>query len=262
MTEFAFEGGYRGEKTASDMIGKVRPIPIHELAGNPPSFGRAPYVGSTKLRVSRKNPNSFGPRWIHMGEIDKSLDTTSLMGREVNEEAASRVISKLRGLWGPGHYKVATGDGGNDFVVIVGEETVTFKKEEKDEGPAPEHCPLQPPEAKGAREFEIGQTVWIRLSRRGPFQVIGRYRHPLGNERDARHPDRPENSYERVRVDDLWLCEDSRGNIHILTGGSLTDVEPEARFKQLFQAASWCWEKREVALWVALAGTIAKLALA
>lgn len=132
--------------------------------------------------------------------------------------------------------------------------------------PGPTICGI-PAVREGSFQPEIGMTVWLELSRRGPFKVIGKYEHPLGAEIKARRPKDAPNEYEKVRVrDDLWLCEDSKGEVTIFSAGSLTDKEPESwavrSFGPLAHLGRKAWDRREIALWLALAGTIAKLVLA
>lgn len=112
------------------------------------------------------------------------------------------------------------------------------------------------------REIRVGATVWLELSRSGPFKVVGLYDHPLGAHVPAHHQHDPDNHFERVRVnEDLWLCQDTRGVVHILAGGSLTTVQPVSHLSRLSKAAAWLWSKREAALWIALAGLAAKALL-
>ena len=112
-------------------------------------------------------------------------------------------------------------------------------------------------------EIQVGMTVWLELSRGGPFKVVARYEHPLGAEVQAHHPHDAPNTFERVRVREaLWLCQDSKGVVHILAAGALTDRQPKSRFSRLNRGASWIWGRREVALWSAIAGMAAKICLA
>jgi len=160
------------------------------------------------------------------------------------------------------HTKPYTRDPSRAYNSLIPSEPPRSPQEDLEELVAPA-APVPVPQAL---DVQIGMTVWLELSRGGPYKVIGKYEHPLGAEVRARHPNTAPNEYERVRVrEDLWLCEDSRGVVHILAAGSLTDREPESWATRTLGPLAWigrqAWERREIALWLALAGTVAKLAL-
>lgn len=111
-------------------------------------------------------------------------------------------------------------------------------------------------------EVTVGATVWVELSNDGPYKVIARYKHPLGAAVRASHLNSDPRTFESVMVtEDLWLCQDRTGKVHIIPGASLTTVPPESRVTKLGErvvgTATWIWSKREIALWSALAGLAA-----
>jgi len=124
-----------------------------------------------------------------------------------------------------------------------------------------------PPSRNPLRLIEVGDTVWVELSNKGPFKVIARYEHPLGAPTQVHHPHDPPQTYESIRVDEeAWVCEDTKGNRVVLPAGTLTHDAPGSRLRdmreKLVVAGIWAWEKREFALWGAICGLAAKLAFA
>ncbi len=263
MTEFAFEGGHReGPDFLQHYEDRRKGMPRQNASlqsnmgpwGDPHSVLPLPRADShVPAKVYRMDSHGLGNRGEGLiGEVPH--DMVAVLVCEGIIPPLERMLAEqelkkhLNERWGGGRYRVTSAEHGDYEVVVAGPSL---------DAPAPEHCPLAPAEPEAGEEEEIeidvGVTVWLDLSRDGPYKVVGRYEHPLGASVPAHHPHDAPNTFETVRVvEGLWLCQDVKGVVHILAEGSLTTKAPASRFSLISQAASWCWGHREVVLWVRL----------
>lgn len=268
MTEFAFEGGHRegpdflqhyddrqkglprvnaslstGCQPDGKSWGPVLPLPDASAPEHCP-------LEPTDAKVFRMDSHGVArPSTGLMGEIPLvyMVGLWGIMPEEERTLAEARLKDLLRDRWGGGRYRILSVDSDRDFVTTVSGPSIV---------PAQGEAESEKPRVK------IKDTVWLELSRGGPYKVVGKYEHPLGASVPAHHPHDAPNTFETVRViEGLWLCQDVKGVVHILAEGSLTTTPPASRFSKISQFGTWCWSKREVVLWISLAGTIAALAL-
>lgn len=230
MTEFAFEGGYRGEKKFKDhyqdrqegKVGKLgSALPLPQESTPYDEHSRASHVFSQESHDQQS-----------IGRDRDRLDPVPEAAAQEIEDWDSGVRKRYRHSPRPVLCKKTPGYRG-----VRGLRS------------QPEQMEIRP-----------GVTVWLELSKGGPYKVVGRY--PTGAEVPAHHPHEADNVYEKVTVsDDLWLCQDGKGTVHILAGGSLTLTEPARWTASVRGAVAEIWSRREIALWVALSGMAAKVVL-
>ncbi len=282
MSEFTFEGGSRGGPSAMDHM-KDRQNGMPRVC----AALAAPHMSLVlrPAKVSRVSSDDQFASGEFVGDLPATLVASILTSVVVppreRELAVSNLVAEIRKRWGGGRYLVSQVRGGHEY-------SDTFLVPSSPPVLMPSGCDTSLPPEPGpitlrsdgtdslsvnmitsttggmgvlAPMIGVGATVWLELSRSGPFKVVGKYEHP-GASVKAHHPQDAPNEFERVRVnEDLWLCQDARGVVHILAAGSLTLAKPASRFGLVSQATSWAWGKRELVLWASIVGMAAKLAL-
>jgi len=276
MTEFAFDGGYRG------------PGPSWEEHKFDRDTGR-PRLGQADLP---SGSDSWQDRQL-LPKVTVTRLETSLEGNPgtglcgvIHGNGIEGIKRQIFDLWGGGGYKLQYPAASGPMSVVPGAGRVatihvpgvskpilrTVEPVEPSQSLPPELQELTPedttPETEdsslvpfhaGPLPVTVGCLVWLELSKQGPFKVVAKYDHVLGASVAAHYPNTAKNEYERVRVaaDLFWLCQDSVGQVHILAAGSLTTAPPSSALKgagqRLASAGAWAWSKREVVLWASLA---------
>jgi hypothetical protein len=286
MTEFAFEGGHReGPDFLQHFEDRKKGMPRQnaslqsnlnswgEPLGAPPPSGHSVIplpmprgmVGGDHgvepgppAKIYRMDSHGIANRGEGLvGEVPYAMVEDLLCEGVIppsdRVRAEEHLKQHVKNAWGGGRYVVVSDQHADYDMVVSGPSKPMAGVLGQGAGPGDD---TEPP------EIGVGVTVWLDLSRDGPYKVVGPYSHPLGAAVPAHHPHDAPNTYETVRVvEGLWLCQDVKGVVHILAEGSLTTTPPASRFSKLNQAASWCWAKREVVLWVAIASMAAALAL-
>jgi len=272
MSEFNFEGGSRGGpsfkehfmdrekgplRVNANLSGAIRSMASDEHMLDHGQHGVVRVDGGGQDRAEVRRLISNGPLGESgtglVGTAPMALLNTILEGGDVESRlCAEELHSYVKERWGGGFYRVTSPKLGDYDVVVSGP-----SKPDKDKPEQPE----EEPESDEKLKIKVGATVWLELSRGGPYKVVGPYSHPLGASVPAHHPHNAPNTYETVRViEGLWLCQDAKGVVHILAEGSLTTRPPGSRLSLLTQAVSWSWKRREIVLWVVLAGALARTA--
>lgn len=282
MTEFAFEGGHReGPDFLQHYEDRQKGLPRVNASlssGYQPDGAWGPVLPLPSPGRPAPEHCPLGPIKVYrMDSHGLGLDGTGLMGelppgaggsvwidgiippqeRLGDERDLKRVIKEK---WGGGRYRLQH-EGHGDYDLVISGPSKPLLPSSPDGGGVKGALSAKL-DAEIEKPVEVGATVWLDLSRSGPYKVVGKYEHPLGASVPAHHPHDAPNTFETVRViEGLWLCQDVKGVVHILAEGSLTTTPPASRFSKISQLGTWCWSKREVVLWVSLAGTIAALAL-
>lgn len=276
MTEFAFDGGYRGpgpsweEHKFDRDTGRPRVGHVSDMPSESESWADRQLLA--KIRVTRTR--SF---FLEEGKSENGDCGV------IHSNGLEGIKRQIYDQWGGGSYKLQYPGptGGMRVVPAPGcvrevhvpgySKTIlrTVEPVEPSQSLPPELQELTPEdedssgeqaeEVSVAKEVTVGCLVWLELSKQGPFKVVAKYDHVLGASVAAHYPNTAKNEYERVRVpaDLFWLCQDSVGQVHILAAGSLTTVPPSSALKgagqRLASAGAWAWSKREVVLWASLA---------
>ena len=253
MSEFPFEGGTRGGPNAMEhhadrqagLLAHGAGWPIELPVESVPGGGVYGGIHVKRLRCFLED----GRTDVHgLGSVGFAGRVTgeAALGFDSLPWASTALEAEIRERWGGGEYELSLDrlvGGVQSYHVSVSGPSKPLKAE------------VEPEPLQSGPEIGVHATVWIELSGAGPFKVIAPYQHPSGGTVQARHPHDAPNCFEKVRVtEDLWLCQDSKGLTHILPAGSLTTTPPVSRLRPVLALALAAWERREVVLWLALAG--------
>jgi len=234
MTEFAFEGGYRGGPSWESH--KAERDQGRERANEEAYQARRSELGARgqpKASFPKESyPSGFsGPPAFSISETQRAGQTYSLGGAPKSE--------RHRWLQGPASQNTAT----------------------KVPAETPAEAPVEPEEK--SERLQVGMTVWAGIAGEGPFKLVEKYQHPHGAEFPILEPNGKKNHYRMVTLKDCWVCEDRKGNRHLIPAGVLTTEAPNRLIDKIKDRTAWTInavaERREVLLWATVAGLAAKI---
>lgn len=240
MTEFAFEGGYRGwaswesHKSERDQgRGRVGED-TYKVRGNAPRTAEFGPRGQPKATFPKESyPSGFTPPAWSISETRRANQTYSLGGEAAQKE---------RHAWLQEPTSQSTKPKGIESMVSKVE---------------PETSAVEAPELK------VGMTVWAGIAGEGPFKLVEKYRHPHGAEFPILEPNGKKNHYRMVTLKDCWVCEDRKGNRHLIPAGVLSTEPPNRLIDKAKDRAQWALNtivaKREFLLWATVAGLAGKI---
>jgi len=88
------------------------------------------------------------------------------------------------------------------------------------------NCNCLKVESPPKRQMEVGDLVWHKITKRGPFVLIAKQETDFYREVSASSGRRDSVSLSSIRVDSTWVVLDRRGRLSSIPEAALTDQEP------------------------------------